>query len=121
MRDHARLFFPLGRVRQLKPKYFIIQGLAHRLVSSAEPPRSFAEFFAALQSRESKQSHHTLQSREEAERHTGPAKHSMSEQVGVSFDLNNRRTSTSLKPSLADCAAAGAAVEAARLTAGTMV
>ncbi len=31
------------------------------------------------------------------------------------------RTSTSLKPCLADCVAAGAAVEAARLTAGTMV
>ena len=30
-------------------------------------------------------------------------------------------TSTSLKPSLAVCVAAGAAVEAARLTAGTMV
>ena len=36
-------------------------------------------------------------------------------------DRNNRRTSTSLKPSLADCVATGAAVEAARLTAGMMV
>ena len=34
---------------------------------------------------------------------------------------NNRRTSTSLKPSLADCVAAGATEEAARLTAGTIV
>ena len=33
----------------------------------------------------------------------------------------NKQTSASLKPSLADCVAAGAAAEAARLTAGAMV
>ena len=41
--------------------------------------------------------------------------------ITLSWNRDKRRTSTSLKPSLADCVAAGAAVEAARLTAGTIV
>jgi hypothetical protein len=92
-----------------------------RPVPSAEPQRSSAEFFAAPRSRESKQSRHILQSREEAGHHTAPAQHNMLSKFLDSFKGNNNgRTSTSLKPSLADCAAAGAVEDAARLTAGTM-
>ena len=92
---------------------------AHRRFPlNAGPPRSCAGFFAALRSRESKQCRHILQSREEAEQHREPAKHWLDK--SSCFSICRSRTSTSLKPSFADCVAAGAAVEAARLTAGTM-
>ncbi len=99
----------------------LYRGVALRLISSAEPPRSYAEFFAVLRSRESIRSRHTLQSREEEEQHTAPAKHTGQAKALAAFPTIQGRTSTSLKPSLADCAAAGIAVEAARLTAGTIV
>ena len=89
--------------------------------ASAEPPQSSAEFFAALRSRGSRLYRHIPRWRGEAGRHTEPATKL------ASGDFQHRlktrytgRTSTSLKPSLADCAATGAAEDAARLTAGTM-
>ena len=107
--------------RKWKRSYFFLQEWHTSFGSNAEPQRSSAEFFAALPSRESKQFRHSLRSREEVEQHTAPAENSMSGRFSSAFNGNNARiTSTNLKPSAADCVAAGAAVEAARLAAGTM-